>query len=508
MTVCPPSAEHHHVLRERLCCLGSSGVILSHDEDDWEGTVAQITEPQRIERIQGLIRELNKVPPERHEVARLPWSGGEPLLCPVIKIGVDEVLLNHRSHRLRSQLEDDPEWKELRKDPHSEPAQRVLERHVRDARKAEQFAALKESLLQDGQTDAGVMTHSGVLVNANTRAVAIREFEDPGRRYIRVAVLPPTAQSEELALLELRLQMQKELKVEYSLTNELLFIEELSNERHLSDAQIARELRIFPESERKGENEVRLRLRMLDLIREMQRIPDDEPLHLTFFDTLSYEQLREVHRLYHPLLERGPDEARRYLESFLLSVAVGVTPVHQIRHIDAAFMSDYMLPQLEEDEVVGEVADRLAAPEGNGMTEVPAGAEALLVKTGENEPAPVDVKRLINVVTNRDKRVEVDGTPLVLERDDVKEAIKAAVITGIKEKKRDERDADKLAAPIDSIKAATRELTKGQDAVKAVANDPDFDQKHRKSLEAAFNKFKRATRDLEAALAKAKVLGG
>jgi hypothetical protein len=469
--------------------------------------LAQITEAQRVERIQGLIRELNKVPPERHEVVRLPWSGGEPLLCQVIKIGVDEVLLNHRSHRLRSQLEDDPEWKELRKDPHSEPAQRLLERHVRDARKPEQFAALKESLLQDGQQDAGVMTHNGVLVNANTRAVAMREFEDPGRRYIRVAVLPPTAQAEELGLLELRLQMQKELKVEYSLTNELLFIEELSNERHLSDAQIARELRIFPESERKGENEVRLRLRMLDLIREMQRIPD-EPLHLTFFDTLSYEQLREVHRLYHPLLERDPDEARRYLESFLLSVAVGVTPVHQIRRIDSAFMSDYMLPQLEEDEVVGEVAEQLAVPEGNGTTEVPAGAEALLVKGGGDEPAAVDVKRLINVVTRRDKRVEVDGTPVVLERDEVKEAIKAAVITGIKEKKRDERDADKLAAPIDSIKAATRELTKGQEAVKAVANDPDFDQKHRKSLEAAFNKFKRATRDLEAALTKANVLGG
>jgi hypothetical protein len=469
--------------------------------------VAQITEAQRIERIQSLLRELNKVPPERHEVARLPWSGGEPLLCQVINIGVDEVLLNHRSHRLRSQLEDDPEWQALANEPHSDPAQRVLERHIRKARTLEEFAALKESLLRDGQTDAGVMTHNGVLVNANTRAVAIREFEDPSRRYIRVAVLPATAQTEELALLELRLQMQKQLKVEYSLTNELLFIEELSSERHVTDAQIARELRIFPESVRKGENEVRLRLRMLDLIREMQRIPD-EPLTLTFFDTLSYEQLREVHRIYHPLLERDPHEARRYLESFLLSVAVGVTPVHQIRRIDASFMSDYMLPQLEEDEVVGEVADRLVASEENGSAQVPTGVETLLVKGSDVEPAPVDVKRLIDVVTRREKRVKVGGTPLVLERDDVKEAIKAAVITGIKEKTRDERDADKLAAPIDSVKAATRELTKAVDAVKAVAHDPDFDQKHRKSLEAAFKRFKRTARDLETALTKVDILGG
>ena len=128
---------------------------------------------------------------------------------------------------------------------------------MRKARTAEEFAALKDSLFREGQTDPGVMTHEGVLVNANTRAVAMREFEDPAKRYIRVAVLPPTAQPSEMALLELRLQMQKELKVDYSLTNELLFIEELSNERGLSDGQIARELRISPESPRKGENEVR-----------------------------------------------------------------------------------------------------------------------------------------------------------------------------------------------------------------------------------------------------------
>lgn len=469
--------------------------------------MAQITEAQRIERIQVLVRDLHKMPPEQHEVARLPWKNDEPLLCPVIEMGVDEVLLNHSSHRLRAQLEGDPEWQALASDPQSEAAQRVLERLVRDARTPEQFAGLKESLLRDRQTDAGVMTHKGVLVNANTRAVAIREFEDPARRYIRVAVLPATAQPQELALLELRLQMQKELKVEYTLTNELLFIDELSSDRGLTDAAIAEELRIFPESKKKGENEVRLRLRMLDLIRDMQRIPD-EPLPLTFFDTLSYEQLREVHRIYHPMLERDPDEARRYLESFLLSVAVGVTPVHQIRHIDPSFMADYMLPQLEEDEAVGEVADRLVAPDGDGKAEVPAGAGDLLVKHDDDEPPTVDVKHLINLVTRRDKRVAVEGTPLVLERDDVKDAVKAAVITGIKEKKREERDADKLAAPIDSVKTATRELTKGLDAVRAVAKDPEFDQKHRKSLEMAFKKLKRASKALEEALTKADVLGG
>jgi hypothetical protein len=157
-----------------------TGLFWTPDRQPRRERVAQVTEAQRIERINELLRELNKVPPERHEVARLPWSGREPVLCPVIKIGVDEILLNHRSHRVRAQLEDDPEWKDLQKDPHSEAAQRLIERHVREARTLEEFAALKESLQREGQTHPGVMTHKGILVNANTRARGSEPALHPG----------------------------------------------------------------------------------------------------------------------------------------------------------------------------------------------------------------------------------------------------------------------------------------------------------------------------------------
>jgi hypothetical protein len=108
-----------------------------------ESTVAQIIEAQRVTHIAQLLSELNKMPPEKHETVRMPWSGsGEPLL-DVIRIGVDEVLLNPQSHRIRAQLQDDPEWEELSKDPFGEAAQRLVERHVREARSAEQFAAFE-----------------------------------------------------------------------------------------------------------------------------------------------------------------------------------------------------------------------------------------------------------------------------------------------------------------------------------------------------------------------------
>ena len=471
--------------------------------------MGHITGKQRADRITSLLAEVNRLPPEKHETVRLPSTkASEALLCHVITMGVDEVLLNHNSHRLRSQLADDPEWEDLSKDPHSEGAQRVIGRHVREARTPEQFARLKDSLQREGQIEAGVMTHEGVLINANTRAVALRELDDPTRHYVRVAVLPESALPEELALLELRLQMQKDLKVEYSLTNELLFIEELSVRRHLTNGFIAQELRIFPESTKKGETEVGLRLQMLDLLRKMQQIPV-VPLKLSFFDDpahrLSYEQLREVLRTYLPLINSDPLSATHYLESFLLSVAVGVTPVHQLRRIDTTFMSDYMVPQLEEDELVGRFATELSTGAPDADQSAPKGFEQL--NTGNNESvADVDVKRLIDIVTQRDKTVSVPGSVVKLERDAVTDAVKSAIITGIKEKKRDENAEDKMNAPLEALRASVTQVNRCLETLKPVMGSAALDNALRRSLEAAFKKLRRSVKSLESELVKADIV--
>lgn len=469
--------------------------------------MAQITDTERTSRIQQLLAELHKLPPEKHETVRMPWTGGDPLL-DVIRIGVDEVLLNPQSHRIRAQLEDDPEWKQLSKDPHSEAAQRLIEHHVRNARTEEEFSALKESLVNEGQSDPGVMTHKGLLINANTRVVALRTVEDPAKRYVRVAVLPPTAQASELALLELRLQMQKELKVDYTTTNELLFIEELSVKRELTAAQIARELRIEPDNIKKGQNEVLLRLKLLDLIRVMQRIPS-QLLPLTFFDRIKREQLREVYRVYETLVERDPARARRHLESFLLSIAVGVKAVHEIRHVDADFMADYMLPQLEGDEDLGTVADALVAGSNDkAPTARPHGIDALAGSDADEAPdTTVDTVHLVEMVTSRDKRVEIPGTNMIVDRDEVKNALNSAVKAGIRDKRSVQRDQDQLAAPTNGIKQAARQITGAKEALLTIKDDPEFDDRRRKTLEAAHKKLIRVFRDFEATLTKTDIIG-
>lgn len=464
--------------------------------------VPQITEAQRVQRIRELCNELKKVPPEQHEVERVPWTGGEYKYCDVILIGADEVLLNPDSHRLRAQLQDDPRWTELGKDPLGDNAQRVLAEHVKAARSVEAFAALKESLLNEGQTHPGVMTHKGVLINANTRAVAIREFDDPSKRYLRIAVLPETAQQSELALLELRLQMQKELKEEYSLTNELLFVEEMFEKHKMPAKQIARDLRYFPDRPKKGEEEVKLRLEMLDLIRQMQKIPADD-LKLTFFDQIGLEQLRGLLSRYRPLADSNPTLGRRLLESWLLSVAVGVSNVHSLRRVDDQFVTAYVLPTLEEDEEIGSFAPALVSDDGKPADPKPEGVNPLLGTDDDVDvKSETSVKRMLDIVTQRDKRVEVPGTAVVLDRDEVKESFRAAVETGIKDKRREDADADKLEAPITSLRNAVRQLEKSLEALRTVHADEDFDSRKRKSLGVAFGKLRKTTHDLETTFEK------
>jgi hypothetical protein len=462
--------------------------------------VAQITEAERTRRIEQLLAELNKMPPEKHETVRMPW-GGDQALLDVVRIGVDEVLLNPSSHRIRAQLLDDPEWSELSKDPYSRDAQQVIERHVRESRTAEEFDTLTNSLIE-GQTDPGVMTRAGSLVNANTRVVALRTLEDPAKRYVRVAVLPASAQPEELALLELRLQMQQDLKVDYTMSNELLFIEELSTKRGMSAAQIARELRIS-DNPKKGESEVQLRLTVLDLLRMLQKIPDT-PLPLTFFDErIALEQLREVQRIYVGLMQESPQQATEYLESFLLSIAVGVSSVHQIRQVDAAFMTDFMMPNLSEDDALGPVAEALAtSPDDTTPAARPAGVNVLVGPDEDQEEPAVDIKHLVNLVTQPDKRIDIPGTKMLVDRDDLREAIGDAVKGGIKDKKRVKRDEDQLAAPSDALKTATQQINRAKDALLAVDDDPDFDGGRRKTLEVCYKKLVRACRDVHSTLVK------
>lgn len=463
-----------------------------------------LTREERVERIAALVAEVRD---NRHETVRIPWRAGEPEILDVIAVDIDDVLLNPNSHRLRAQLQGDPEWEHASADPFTPDAQRIIQRHVRAARSDEQFAALKESLAREGQTDPGVMTHEGLLINANTRVVALRELDNPDRRHLRVGVLPETASGSELALVELRLQMQQDLKVPYTMTNMLLFIDELSAERGLSPAQIAKELRIHPESPRRGTTEVRLRLQLLDLLRTLQKIPSI-PLPLTFFEDIELQHLKDLVSAYSALVDLKPDRARRLLEAFLLSLAVDVTAVHQVRQIDADFMDAYMLPAFVEDAVLGPMAKAIAVPPVSERRKMPAGVDTLLGQTGV-KPEPegrVDARRLVDFVRAPDERLTIPGAPEPVDRDDLKGALGKAVRDGIALKQAEKREDDVLGAPASAVKRAAQQLVRAKDALAAVVEEPDFDAERRDTLEEAFYRLEQAEGDLREALIDADVI--
>ncbi|HEX7196995.1 MAG TPA: hypothetical protein VF364_09220 [Candidatus Limnocylindria bacterium] len=465
--------------------------------------MATITEAQRVKRINELLGELTKLPPDKqHATIEIPGPGGQSLFCKVITIGVDEVVLNPSSHRIQAQLLDDPEWTKHKADPFGEGAQRIIQRMVREARTPKEFAALKESLAKDGQAEPGVVTSKGVLINANTRAVALRELDEPSKRYIKVAVLPDTMQTAELSLLELHLQMRKEHKAAYTFTNELLFIEELSVKRHMPNQQIAAELDIERGNPDKGAKVIQARLAYLDLIRTIQELPTDK-LPLAFFDTVSNEHLEQLHRAWIDVTESDPAEATRILETFLLSVAVGFSDVKKLRKVDPEFIGDYVIPQLEEDELLGAQVARIAATAPDAAKKAPSGVDALLSDPIDDEPE-VNLGALVDAVTRDDRKVPVPGPgpAVILDRDDVKGALKTALEVGVREKTRDATATNKLQAPLELMSQAASAVEKCQKACAGVVATDEFGDTRRKTLEVKYKRLLKSVRSIESDLVK------
>ncbi len=90
------------------------------------------------------------------------------------------------------------------------------------------------------------------------------------------AVLPADATQQEIDELELRLQMKRDLKQDYTFTNELLFVDELITRYNRTHEEIALVLRWAasrsPKELAKGKERVCQSVRMLSLIRQIQEL--------------------------------------------------------------------------------------------------------------------------------------------------------------------------------------------------------------------------------------------
>lgn len=428
----------------------------------------------------------------------LPWRGTERHF-PVIDLPLDSPLLNADSHRIRAELEM-PSLQFVRMERTTDAAQSKLSELWKRAHR--KFEQLKEGLLVDGQTEPGVISRAGVLIDGNTRLVALRELQHPDKQFIRVAVLDTDATPFEIAQLELRLQVRDPIRDPYRLSSELLFIEELRREYAMTDEQIAAALGWSPSKPSIGKSRVELYQRILQLIREMQR--RDSNLPITFFDDQrggpgKLQQLKELEQRYGDLVSDGDlDEADLLLTTWIVVARSGFSSVHQIRSVTRgeAFVADYLLPRLGEQDLIGDRADALLSGEVRPGAPLP-GIDDLDPGAVAEAPRRYDLSRLVDIIESGDSAPVSFGDDSSVDGGRAKEVIRAAIDGAIRDFRAEGRAEDALNAPVDGLRTAGRELRKVIAAYRELRGTKEFDRTARGAFEYQLRQLRKQVRALD-----------
>ena len=401
---------------------------------------------------------------ESNESYSVRWQNDFKLL-KVINLSIDHVLLNPDSHRIRAQIESHPQSSTLQHDPYSDISQDTIAQILRDTL---EFGKLQDNLREVGQLEPGIITYLGVLINGNTRAVALRDL---GRNYIRVGVLPKSATQDELTQLEARLQLSRDYKQDYTLTNELLFIKE-----QLDDGVNTEDLAILlgKAQSRSGQHlqrgvaHIESAIRILQHVREIQELSEGA-IPLTFFDPHE-SALAEADRAYMSLEGRNREEANRVRNGRLTGVLVGVT-YRNLRNWDSdEFLLDHVIPQFDDERIVDllekDSADNLASHDGQYNDE-----SLKVLETEElEEPPAIDPTALLDVVAgvfgiDPDSPVAEDMT-----KSDLFETIEECITQAAEDREQEKRDERRQHTPIKLLRDARQKVTRAKQALSKAIN--------------------------------------
>lgn len=464
-----------------------------------------ITEEARRERIEAAV---NAHDPATEESVRIHWRG-EDRIFPVVSLGLDSVVLNPNSHRIQAQLESLDTDGLVRDDPFSDEAQELIASILRE--EVEGFEDLRNNLAEDRQKSPGVITRVGLLVNANRRTVALR---DNGQRYIRVAVLPD-ATADEVSDLELALQMQRDFREDYSFTNRLLFVDDLLTKQGREIDDVTRALNVAASSDERamvrGRAKVEQDTRVLILIRDIQGRSGDR-IPLTEFDEQEIA-LEELERSYRETAQDDPEAAERLRETRVLGILAEV-PYRDLRRFDGEVLDEYVLPQLEDDELFAEVlpalrqraADEdLADPGGLDVLEESAEEEGQEEHT-DDEDAPLSgsaqVSALVDLFATTHGETEIELPTENGERKELRETVvsgmNAALRSAASDIESDRREENRLLRPYNRVIEADRKLKAASEALARVLGEPELDPEPiRRALESVQGRVDDLKQDLD-----------
>lgn len=413
------------------------------------------------------------------DTLRITLRGAE--ILPVIEVPLDLPVLNARSFRIAPKLADHPGADTVRRDPESPAAQRIVADLVRASHR--QAEELKESLLDEGQEQAGVITRSGKLINANTRCVLLRELANEGKRKnrtLRVAVLPSDFTNEQELELESVLQKQREHKDEYNLVGELMMIQTLHDQAKMTDAEINRLLRV-----KGGEKRVTDLRAVLDLM-ERARNLTSSPMPLSEF--ISEQDKREnwlalLAKVRSIDATEGRPAGDDHIRRWLIAYCAGLDSVHALRAAAGTWVEDDVLPDLAEGATIASsVAAAVATPEPE-PTATRAESEPVGLDLLGDAPAPtpsantIAVQRILDlsIAAKRagDGAVNLPGGSSA-SAPEVREAITGSVKRGLDAVKRRAAAGSRIQRPANALESAKKSLKDAVDALDDVVEERAF----------------------------------
>jgi hypothetical protein len=399
------------------------------------------------------------------------------MLLEVLELPLDLPVLNAESFRIAPALAEYPQADLVRADPYSPAAQRIVAELVRAShRHAEE---LKESLI-DGQDQPGLITRKGKLLNGNTRCVLLRELRAEGRiatSSIRVAVLPAdVVESQELEL-ESVLQKQIEHKDAYNLVSELMMLKKLHEDAGMTDAAIARRLRMG------SALKVTDRRAALDLMERARRLTEPMLPLTAFINERDQAQnwLELLARVREADQREGRPAGDLVIGRWLIAYMLGFNSVHKLRHAQGTWVETDVLPDLAEaGDIAATIAETAAAPAAEQPKPAtrPAGVDLL----GDEPPSSPDansiaVRRLLNLTAAAsragDGEVTLDGGETVPAAD-VRHSLAASVGRGLDASKRRTVAGNKLQRPCSALKQARDGLRDALNALDEVGDLPEF----------------------------------
>lgn len=436
-----------------------------------------MSENGRREAVKAALEAYGESP--QQERINLPYKDGTEGPFSVISIPLDAVVFNPRSHRIKSQLESHAKRQVVAEEPYGEEAQAVIHEILTAT---EGFADLKNNLDEYGQRDPGVVTRAGLLVNANTRLAALREIDPNG--YIRAALLPSDADDKAIDRLELELQVQRDLKQDYTFTNELLFINELIDVHGYSVEDAAKALNwaaSADESElRKGKARINQSVRIFASVRSIQSMSGNK-IPLTFFDDKK-QILIDLDDTYESMkISDGPG-AERMKEARILGLLADCN-YRDLRQFDGTSTVLTLIPELEKAEALKDDIETLTKPatddngdDGGGEDDSGLLTEGSTTETDLAEESSLQPLVDVLAMSHDSDEVELPDSGTAVDRVALLDEISRAVETASEDVRRDKREAKTTEGPVKALEVALDKANKALSGYADAHAAGDFDE--------------------------------